>query len=120
MGFVTPVTIRFKLLMKNLWKIQVDWDTPLEMDLSSEWMSIAQDMNQLHNILIDRRYTPTSYDHTKVELHMFTDASTKAYGAITIFNSDGHVASIMAKACVAPLKSTTLPRLELMACSDWA
>ena len=115
MGFATPVTIRSKLLMQKLWKTQIDWDVPLEADLSNEWMSITQDMNQLHNIFINRRYTPRTFDHTKVELHTFTDASTKAYGAITFFNSDGHVTSIMAKARVAPLKSTTLPRLELMA-----
>ena len=115
LGFAMPVIICSKLLMQKLWKMQVDWDEPLETDLSSEWLSIAQDMSQLNNIRIGRRYTSAAFDHTKVELHTFTDASTKAYGAITFFNSDGHVAAIMAKSRVAPLKSTTLPRLELMA-----
>lgn len=66
MGFATPVTIRSKLLMQNLWKIQIDWDLPLETDLSDEWMSIAQNMNQLHNIFINGRYTLTTFEHTKL------------------------------------------------------
>ena len=40
-----------------------------------------------------------------------THSQIKAYSAITFFNSDNNVASIMVKALVAPLKSTTLPRL---------
>ena len=71
LGFATPVTIHSKLLMQRLWKMQVDWDEPLETDLSSEWLSIAQDMSQLHNLRIGRRYTSAAFDHTKVELHTY-------------------------------------------------
>lgn len=54
--------------------MEVDWDEPLETDLSSKWLSIAQDMRQLHNIRIGRRYTSAAFDYTEVELHTFTDA----------------------------------------------
>ena len=47
MGFATYVTIHSKLLMQKPWKMQIDWDVPFEIDLSNEWMGIAQDMNQL-------------------------------------------------------------------------
>ena len=110
-----PVTIRSKLLIQKLWKMKIEWDEPLAADLNREWLNIAKDMNQLSSITIDRRYTSTVFDPTKVELHTFTDASTRAYGAVTFLSSSDRVSFVMAKSRVAPLKATTLPRLELMA-----
>ncbi|XP_043467541.1 uncharacterized protein LOC122501843 [Leptopilina heterotoma] len=56
----------------------------------------------------------------EIKLHGFSDASEKAYGACLYLRSldkDGkfHCALITAKSRVAPLKLTTLPRLELCA-----
>ena len=91
-------------------------DEPLETDLNREWLSIVKDINRLPSISIDRRYTSTTFDPTKLKLHTFMDASTKAYyGAVTFLSSGDHVSFIMAKSHVAPLKVTTLPRLELIA-----
>ena len=48
-------------------------------------------------------------------LHTFSDASIKAYGAIVYLSSRSQTAFVMAKSHVAPLKTQTLPWLELMA-----
>ncbi|CAG2185026.1 unnamed protein product [Mytilus edulis] len=50
-------------------------------------------------------------------LHVFVDASMKAYGAVAyMYLSKGHSAAlVMAKTRVAPVKKLTLPQLELMA-----
>ena len=114
-GFAVPVTIRSKLLMQKLWKMKTEWDEPLEPTLISEWQSIVEDVNQLSNMSLNRRYAPTNFDPAQVELHTFTDASTKAYGTVTFVNIRGCVSYVMAKSRVAPVKATTLPRLELMA-----
>ena len=114
-GFTVPVTIRSKLLMQRLWQMHVEWDEPLETDLNREWQEILKDLHNLPSVSINRRYTSTTSDPTQVELHAYTDASTKAYGAVTFCNSGGCISFIMAKCRVAPLKITTLPRLELMA-----
>eukprot|EP00795_Rhopilema_esculentum_P010305 gene10305-19003_t len=52
-------------------------------------------------------------------IDVFTDASSEAYGAVAFLQSvfeSGEYSSrlIMSKARVAPLKSTSIPRLELL------
>ena len=53
------------------------------------------------------------------ELHVFADASKAVYGAVAYLvwmtPHDPHVSLVSAKARVAPLHHTTIPRLELMA-----
>ena len=57
------------------------------------------------------QFTPSS----PVALHIFADASTKAYGAVAYLHQNKQVAFTMSKTRVAPLKPLTLPRLELSA-----
>ena len=47
-------------------------------------------------------------------LHVFTDASTHANGACAYIIFDSNPKLVMAKNRVAPIKSITLPKLELM------
>ena len=62
-----------------------------------------------------RRYSPCTTS-SPVALHIFADASTKAYGAVAyLVHQNKQVAFIMSKTRVAPLKPLTLPRLELSA-----
>lgn len=52
---------------------------------------------------------------TNPNIHCFADASQHAYGAIVFFMQDNQVSFVTAKTHVAPLKTLTIPRLELMA-----
>jgi len=44
----------------------------------------------------------------------FSDPSQHAYGGIVFFTQDNKVSFVTAKTHVAPLKTLTIPRLELM------
>ena len=48
-------------------------------------------------------------------LHAFSDASTKAYGAVVYICQDQETSLVMFKSRVAPITKITLPKLELMA-----
>lgn len=49
------------------------------------------------------------------QLYVFSDASTKAYGAAAFICNESSICFVMPKTRVAPLKQLTLPKLELMA-----
>ena len=76
---------------------------------------------QLERISIPWCFKPDNFDHViRTELHHFSDASTEGYGQCSylhLVNEDGriHCAFVMGKSRVAPLKSVTIPHLELTA-----
>ncbi|XP_051167644.1 uncharacterized protein LOC127285590 [Leptopilina boulardi] len=117
-GLVAPVIVSAKILIQHLWKEKLSWDTPVSLDIQNFWNNYRNQLQCLNEIKF-KRYI-LSPDHTELQIHGFADASEKAYGACLYFrvtNSQGqhHCALICAKSKVAPLKATTLPRLELCA-----
>ena len=113
LGFVAPVVLRAKLLMQKLWQLKVTWDEPLNNDLQAQWKDIAADLKKTTQITVSRCYFNARMTHPII--HCFADASQHAYGAIVFFTQDNKVSFVTAKTRVAPLKTLTIPRLELMA-----
>jgi len=115
LGIASPVSVRAKLFMQKLWHLHVDWDEPLDAVVREEWTTIMDDIQKLSELALDRRYFQKEFSRADANLHVFADASIKAYGAVAFIVSGSEVAFVMAKNRVAPLKSLTLPKLELMA-----
>ncbi len=121
LGLLAPVIIQGRDILRELTSEQADWDEPLpeaKLGRWKEWRDSLQDLKRLH---IPRTYTDTSLSKAvKTELCVFTDASTKAIGAVAYIRAvqeDGHieVSFVMGKAKLAPLSEPTIPRLELCA-----
>ena len=111
LGLLSPVTVAAKILSQQLWLEKYDWDEPLPSSIMENWIKIRHDIEKALQFSIDRQYF--HHDGTIKMVHVFVDASTKAFGA-TVFFSNGVKSSLaVAKDKVAPLKKLTLPNLEL-------
>ncbi|XP_048582690.1 uncharacterized protein LOC116603367 [Nematostella vectensis] len=56
LGLITPISIRAKILIQDLCKLNVDWDEPLNGEIRTRWLSIAQEIRQSTNLTIPRCY----------------------------------------------------------------
>ncbi|XP_068989249.1 uncharacterized protein [Neodiprion pinetum] len=119
LGWLSPITIRAKIFMQELWALGFDWDEPLSASLFSRWIEFLQDLQGISAITIPR-WIGLSSASLGIEIHGFADASQSALGAViyarTYINThEVHVSMVCAKTKVAPLKKVTIPRLELCA-----
>ena len=90
------------------------WDQTLNPDQIKVIRDILVDLQRVDEFFFPRHIL---YEHT--ELHVFTDASSRAYGAAvyTVNDTCTHSSLLMSKARVAPCKEgrLTIPKLELTA-----
>ena len=116
LDLLSPITIRAKIFIQELWERGFEWDEPLPDDIQKQWLDISQDLADSTHIQVQRRYFPLlpSWPSNAV-LHVFVDASIKAYVTDAYLTSGPHTTLVMSKTRVAPLKKLTLPQLELMA-----
>jgi len=57
LGFISPVTIRAKLFLQQLWEEHVNWDAPLNTKVSTEWHTIAASITDAMTFSLPRKYT---------------------------------------------------------------
>ena len=120
MGFIAPIIVKGKMMIQKLWAAGVEWDENLVgTNIANEWLEWREDLQNLKNIKLDRKYVPAGVQVKNKQVHIFTDASEKAYAAVAYMRSEDengkvHISMITAKTKVAPLKFVTLARLELL------
>ena len=119
MEWISPIIIQAKILLQGLWLLKVDWDAPLPPHIRRQWKLFVDSWYSVDQISIPR-WTLSSPNST-YEVHGFCDASEKAYGAViylrVIDGSSSTATLLMSKTRVSPLKTVSLPRLELCAAS---
>ncbi|XP_048261980.1 uncharacterized protein LOC125385143 [Bombus terrestris] len=116
LGLLAPVIVRAKMLLQRLGTLKLDWDESLPADVHTEWSKYYSQLPLLNNVKFPRKAIIKTA--AEIELHGFCDASERAYGACVYLRTiapDGHVWTrlLTARSKVAPLKSQTIPRLEL-------
>eukprot|EP00794_Sanderia_malayensis_P003910 gene3910-4451_t len=120
LGFALPVTLKGRLLMRELAAGTVDWDDPIETEKKVEWDAWLKSLEALNNLAVQRCYISVSLQAaTKTELVIFCDASSVAVGAVGYLvvhhGEQCRTGFVMAKSKVAPKPAHTIPRLELCA-----
>ncbi|XP_065356330.1 uncharacterized protein LOC135950724 [Calliphora vicina] len=115
-GWITPIVIRAKMLMQQLWLEGLQWDDNVSSEILDKWNKLITDLSHIDKINIPRwlQYTPKDI----IQIHGFADASKGAYCAAVYLrcqSSSQVVFSnlIVAKSKVAPIQTICLPRLEL-------
>ncbi|XP_011859870.1 PREDICTED: uncharacterized protein LOC105557283 [Vollenhovia emeryi] len=116
LGFLSPVMIKAKIFVQELWSIKIGWDDPLPELLSQRWNNFIEQLQTLPSLIFPRWVGITFTD--SIEIHGFCDASQHAMAATiyvkaTTSDKTITVKMLCAKTKVAPLKCSTIPRLEL-------
>jgi Pao retrotransposon peptidase/Protein of unknown function (DUF1759) len=119
LGLIAHFLIRGRMILQEIWREGIGWDEALPLEPSESWRVFISHLPELEMLRIPRQYANVNPHKCQVKLIMFVDASLQAYAATAyyVFNDGNvnHVAHAMAKARVAPIKSLTVPQLELQA-----
>ena len=114
LGLLSSLSIRGRIFMQSLWKVKINWDESLSEEYVKALIDILREFQQASEFTFPRRVIFESS-----ELHVFVDASPKAYGAVAyvVDTNTPNSNILISKARVAPCKANrlTIPKLKLTA-----
>ena len=107
-----------KFILQEVWRIGCDWDHVIPEDIQKAWKNWINQLSSLRNLHNPRWIQSINQPPKKRELHVFSDTSSRGYGAVVYIRlsyEDGksEVAFVLAKARGAPVNCQSIPRLEL-------
>ena len=85
LGIVSPTVITLKMLFQSICMMKINWNDILPETIIAEWQNILENVNVMNSLKLERHYLKM-FDLKNVEiieLHGFSDASLKAYAAVT-------------------------------------
>lgn len=117
LGLLSPLITKAKVLLQKLWLLKLGWDEAVPRDIAQVWDSFVNDLFILKNIRVPRHVMCD--DPTRIELHIFTDASQIAYGSCAYFRTVDNgsrvtVRLLFSKGKVASIRPISIPRCELL------
>lgn len=121
LGMLSPVVLTAKIILRDLCRREVGWDDVVPESISRKWTKLMQQLYLLDQFEVSRCLKPPHFGEIcSAQLHHFCDASENGYGTVTYLvlknkNLKLYCAFVMGKSRVAPLKSVTIPRMELIA-----
>lgn len=111
LGQLSPVLVPLKVRLQQLWDLQLGWDEPLPKEEQSGWAELFKEVVMASQVTVPRQVIGSQEEG---ELHMFSDASAKACGAAIWMVGPSRCKFVAARTMVAPRKTQSIPRLELM------
>ena len=121
LDFVAPFTLSAKMILHELCKKKLGWDERIDGEELKRWKDWLADLPKLSEVAVSRCFKPLGFgDVVQVQLHQFSDASQGAYGTASYLrlvdvHDNIHCSFVIGKSRLAPLRSITIPRLELSA-----
>ncbi|KAK6735467.1 hypothetical protein RB195_018589 [Necator americanus] len=112
LGWLVSLLHQAKVFLRDLWRQQYDWDTPLPADKQQEWHQITNFISGFEKNL-PRFLAPKGSTNLLVT---FSDASSNTIAACVYLYQDNRANLIMAKSKLPSIQvQYTLPKLELNA-----
>ncbi|KAK7603897.1 hypothetical protein V9T40_004170 [Parthenolecanium corni] len=116
LGVLAPVTITGKILIQSIWRAEIGWDQVIPPAIQDKVETYIKSLYLLKTFELGRTYHH-DYRNCRIQLIGFSDASESAYSAVLYLRLThmAEVSSILicSKTKVAPIKTLTIPRLEL-------
>ena len=122
LGFLSPIILNGKLILRDIVASGKDWDESLSPDIENKWVKWKDGLKNLNAVQVPRCYIKGSLSQmSDIEFHIFSDASEKAIASVVyvLAKDQGRknlAGFVMGKSKVAPSHGHTIPRLELCAC----
>ncbi|KAI5752311.1 hypothetical protein M8J77_015778 [Diaphorina citri] len=118
LGLLAPVILWAKQLIQQLWCLNLSWDETPPPHIVEVWEAFQSQLPLLSDLSFPRHLFVV--ENCTLQIFGFGDASVKGFGGVVysrvVFpNGDIKVNLICAKSKVAPVKSQSIPRLELCA-----
>ncbi|KHJ39905.1 Pao retrotransposon peptidase [Trichuris suis] len=119
MGLLAPAVVKAKWMMRQATCESAGWDTVISEDIQCDYQRWLADLQSIRTLSIPRWLGFTSLNKG-AGLHVFSDASDLAFGAVVCIRfqkKDGSPSTslAMSKSRVALRRVLTIPRLELQA-----
>ena len=120
LGLLSPVILSAKFILQELCRLKLGWDDKIPDTYQSAWLRWLEDLPKLSQLSIPRCYKPSDFEVKSNELHHFSDASESGYWSVSYLRQESHdervhCSLVIGKARVTPLKTISIPRLELSA-----
>ncbi|KAK3726813.1 hypothetical protein QZH41_019603 [Actinostola sp. cb2023] len=119
LNIAAPIILPAKRIMQTLWRQKHSWDQELSGEVLRSWQKWKNNLPLLETANIPRCYfTRADHEDAMLQLHHFCDASEDGYGTVTYLRTeypDGFIkcSFVTGKSKTAPIKSVSIPRLEL-------
>ena len=117
LGIASCLMVKLKVQLKELYKLGLDWDTPLEGNLRESWVQLFSMLVQCGEIQFIRSTKPEGYTGSST-LVCYFDGSDIAFGFVIYIRwemEDGSIWTnfVASKTRVTPQFGTSTPRIEL-------
>ena len=120
LGLIASIVLVGKQILQEICLVK-GWDEPIDREVLTKWERWRSQLPLLEQLNIPRNFKPPHFGRiVTVQLHNMSDTSQTGYGQcsyLRLVDGNGriHCSLVLGKARVAPLRSVTIPRLELTA-----
>ncbi|XP_066950843.1 uncharacterized protein [Macrobrachium rosenbergii] len=110
LGLFSPVFVKGKLLLQDLWEEGVEWDEVLSLERHCQAQEILEQFESVEVLEFEKGVIVR-----QSELHVFADASSKAYGAVVYVRDAVGNSQLLTSRMRVTQSKLSIPKLELLA-----